>query len=74
MTFDEFFSIVRHSFHNGWKSLTDEEVNDYLNSEMEYIHSEYERISKKYEDGEINLIQFRNTASGATGGCLILMY
>ncbi|MQW23259.1 MULTISPECIES: hypothetical protein [unclassified Lactococcus] len=74
MKFEDFLAIARKSFHEEWKNLTENEVAEYLQSEMEYIKSEYDMYSEMFEHGEINITQFKNSASGATGGCLALMY
>lgn len=75
-TFAEFRTEVKNNFVDGWPNLSDEEVEEYLNSEeaVREIRREYNESVEELKTGKITERQFLVGAASAVGNCLVYMY
>ena len=75
-TLEEFKASVREAFKAWWRTLGDNEVDEYLNSDeaMFEIKHRYETDRAKLESGEMTHDQFMIGVAGSVGQCLSLMY
>ena len=75
-TLEEFKASVREAFKAWWRTLGDNEVDEYLNSDeaMFEIKRRYETDKAKLESGKMTRDQFMIGVAGSVGQCLSLMY
>ncbi len=73
-TFEEFYAAVRQFFKELWKTLSEEEADRYIDSEIDSIKESYQENVEEYQNGEITLEQFKRGAVAAVAHCLEMMY
>lgn len=73
-TFEEFYKEVRKCFKDFWKTLSEEEADKYIDSEIDFIKRSYLENVEEYQNGEITLEQFRRGAVASVAHCLEMMY
>lgn len=73
-TYEEFYEKVKYYFWDGWKSLSEQEVDEYLHSEEEKIRRDYQSNLRKFNNGEIDRKTFMIGGASSVGYCLELMY
>lgn len=75
-TLEEFTKAVREDFCQHWATLTDEQVDEYLNGEeaQKEINRRYKSAVLRYNRGEISDLQFKESIASSVGYCLSLMY
>lgn len=73
-TFEEFYAAVRQGFKKRWKTLSEEEADRYIDSEIDSIKESYQENVEEYQNGEITLEQFKRGAVAAVAHCLEMMY
>ena len=75
-TYDEFRGLVKEKFKSYMSRLSEEQVEEYLNSEesKEVIENQYEMSSQRLEQGEITEEVFRNGGASAAAHCLEMLY
>jgi hypothetical protein len=75
-TYEEFEKAVTYYFKDGWKTLSDEQVMEYIKSEeaQEAIREKYADDVSAYESGKITRRQFMVGGASAVGNCLVYMY
>ena len=73
-TFEEFYAAVRQFFKELQKTLSEEEADRYIDSEIDSIKESYQENVEEYQNGEITLEQFKRGAVAAVAHCLEMMY
>lgn len=75
-TLEEFTKAVKESFWKGWTSLSEKEVDEYINGEeaQEEITGRYSEAKEKYERGEITRTVFMVGCVSSVAYCLEMMY
>ena len=73
-TFEEFRSETKKKLKTSLSNLNDEELEKFMDSEVDEIRESYERNKKEFEDGEINIDQFMISGASSLAYALDMMY
>lgn len=75
-TLDEFTEAVKKSFWKGWTTLSEKEVDEYINGEeaQTEITGRYAEAKRDFEKGEITRNVFMVGCVSAVAYCLEMMY
>lgn len=74
MTYAEFVEAIKIKFKKSWPSLSENEVEQFIEQEKEYIGVQYAEKIEKLANGEITEEQFRVGGVSSVAYCLELLY
>ena len=75
-TLEEFTKAVKESFWSGWASLSEKEVDEYINGEeaQSEITGRYAEAKRDFENGKITRNVFMVGCVSSVAYCLEMMY